>query len=57
MVSWLDPLQPYSPFYQYIAHDPLRTGVSLTSVVVAGVTVIVLTAVGAWGFQRRDVRG
>ncbi len=57
MVSWLDPLQPYSPFYQYIAHDPLRTGVSLTSVAVAGVTVIVLTAVGAWGFQRRDVHG
>ena len=57
MVAWLEPLQQYSPFYQYIAHDPLRTGVSLTSAAVAGLTVIVLVAVGGWGFQRRDVQG
>lgn len=57
MVSWLDALQPYSPFYQYIAHDPLRTGVSPSSVAVAGATVVVLVGLGAWGFQRRDVHG
>ena len=57
MVAWLEPLQQYSPFYQYIAHDPLRAGVSLTSAAVAGLTVIVLVAVGGWGFQRRDVQG
>ena len=28
MVSWLEPVQELSPFYQYIAHDPLRNGVS-----------------------------
>ncbi|MDF2093355.1 ABC transporter permease subunit [Knoellia sp. 3-2P3] len=57
MVSWLEPLQPYSPFYQYIAHDPLRTGVSGPAAAVAAATVVVFVAVGVWGFRRRDVRG
>ena len=57
MVAWLEPLQQYSPFYQYIAHDPLRTGVSLAGRRGRGATVIVLIAVGGWGFQRRDVQG
>ena len=57
MVSWLDPLQRYSPFFQYIGHDPLRTGVSGPAAAVAAVTVAVLVAVAVWGFQRRDVRG
>jgi ABC-2 type transport system permease protein len=57
MVSWLEPLQPYSPFYQYIAHDPLRTGVSAPAVLVATATVAVLVAVAVVGFRRRDVRG
>jgi ABC-2 type transport system permease protein len=56
MVSWLEPLQPYSPFYQYIAHDPLRTGVSGPAAAVAAVTVAVLVLAGVWGFRRRDVR-
>jgi ABC-2 type transport system permease protein len=57
MVSWLEPLQPYSPFYQYIAHDPLRTGVSGPAAAVAVATVVVLVIAGVWGFRRRDVRG
>ncbi|EWT01060.1 ABC transporter permease [Intrasporangium oryzae NRRL B-24470] len=57
MVSWLEPLQRYSPFYQYVAHDPLRHGVSWPSVLVAVATVVVLLAVAVWGFRRRDVRG
>jgi len=50
-------LQRYSPFFQYIGHDPLRTGVSGPAAAVAAVTVAVLVAVAVWGFQRRDVRG
>jgi ABC-2 type transport system permease protein len=57
LVDWLRPFQRLSPFYQYAAHDPLRTGVSWPAVVVAVVTVAVLVAVAVWGFGRRDVRG
>ena len=57
MVEWLRPVQEVSPFYQYIAHDPLRTGVSTSSATVAVATVVVLTAVAVWGFSRRDIRG
>jgi ABC-2 type transport system permease protein len=56
MVSWLEPLQRFSPFYQYAAHDPLRTGVSWLAVVVALVTIVVLVVVAVLGFERRDVR-
>lgn len=57
MVSWLEPLQRVSPFYQYIGHDPLRTGVDAGSVAVAVLTIAVLTVVGVVGFRRRDVAG
>ena len=57
MVSWLDPVQELSPFYQYIAHDPLRNGVSGHAAAVAVATVVVLIAVAVWGFRRRDVHG
>ncbi len=57
MVGWLEPLQRVSPFYQYIGHDPLRTGVDGGSVVVSVLTIAVLTAVGVVGFRRRDVAG
>lgn len=55
IVSWLKPLQQLSPFYQYIGHDPLRHGVSWTSVGVAVATVAVLAVVAVLGFRRRDV--
>jgi ABC-2 type transport system permease protein len=55
MVDWLEPLQKLSPFYQYIGHDPLRTGVAGGSVLIAVVTVAVLVAVAVLGFRRRDV--
>jgi ABC-2 type transport system permease protein len=57
MVSWLEPLQKASPFYQYIGHDPLRNGVALGSVAVAVVTSLLLVAFAVWGFRRRDVAG
>ena len=55
LVDWLRPFQKLSPFYQYSAHDPLRTGVSWTAVGVAVVTVVVLVAIAAWSFDRRDI--
>ncbi|MBI3688652.1 MAG: ABC transporter permease subunit [Actinobacteria bacterium] len=55
VVSWLEPLQKLSPFYQYAGHDPLVTGVSLTGVAVAVGTVTVLVLLAVLGFRRRDV--
>ena len=56
MVTWLEPLQRFSPFFQFSAHDPLRNGVSWPAVLVAFVTVLVLVVVAVIGFERRDVR-
>jgi ABC-2 type transport system permease protein len=55
LVDWLAPLQKLSPFYQYASHDPLRNGVSWLAVGVAVGTVVLLVAVAAAGFGRRDV--
>ncbi len=55
MVSWLEPIRKWQPFYQYIGHDPLRHGVSVAGVVIALSTVAVLAVVAAVGFRRRDI--
>lgn len=55
MVSWLEPIQKLSPFYQYASHDPLRNGVSGPGVMVALLTIAALVMIAVWGFRRRDV--
>ncbi len=55
VVSWLEPAQVYSPFYQYVGHDPMRNGLSEVAVVVTVVEIAVVVAVALWGFRRRDV--
>jgi ABC-2 type transport system permease protein len=55
VVSWLEPAQKFSPFYQYSGHDPLRHGVSWLAVLVAVATIGVLAALAVAAFQRRDV--
>lgn len=54
-VSWLRPVRKLSPFYQFNGHDPLRTGVSLAALLVAGATIAVLLGLAVAGFRRRDV--
>ena len=54
-VSWIHPLQKLSPFYQYLGNDPIRHGISLTSVGVAVATAAVLAAIAVWSFRRRDL--
>ena len=54
-VSWLEPVQKLSPFYQYAGHDPLINGLSVQAVLIAVGTVAVLAAIGVAGFRRRDV--
>lgn len=57
LVSWLEPFRALSPFYQYSGHQPLVNGLSLPSVLVAALTVGVLTAAAMAAFRRRDVAG
>lgn len=55
LVDWLEPWRPLSPFYQYIANDPLTNGLDpgnalvLLGWAVAGVIVAVVA------FERRDL--
>jgi ABC-2 type transport system permease protein len=55
LVSWLEPFQRWSPFYQYAGHDPLRTGISGIGVVVALLTILALATASVWSFERRDI--
>jgi ABC-2 type transport system permease protein len=55
VVSWLEPAQRLSPFYQYSGSDPLRNGLSVPAVLVAVASVVVLAVIANEGFRRRDV--
>ncbi|WP_027927495.1 ABC transporter permease subunit [Amycolatopsis benzoatilytica] len=57
VVSWLKPAQKFSPFFQYLGHDPLRNGISAPAILTAVVTVAVLVVVAVLGFRRRDLAG
>ena len=55
VVSWLEPAQRFSPFYQYSGHDPLRHGISWLAVLVAIATICALAAIAVAAFRRRDL--
>lgn len=55
LVDVFDRLQKLSPFYQYIDHDPLRTGIAWDSVLVSVATIAVLAGAAVVGFRRRDI--
>ncbi|MFI6431000.1 ABC transporter permease subunit [Rhodococcus oryzae] len=57
VVTWLEPWQRTSPFFQYAGHDPIQHGLSASSAVIALATVAVLIIIAIVGFDRRDVRG
>ena len=56
-VSWLRPIRPASPFYQYLGHDPIRQGIWWLAVVIALATTTALVAAASATFRRRDVLG
>lgn len=56
-VSWLSPLRKFSPFFQYVGHDPIRHGVSWLAIAVALATVGVLLLGALRVFVRRDISG
>jgi ABC-2 type transport system permease protein len=55
LVSWLESVRKFSPFFQYSGHDPLRSGASIPAIVVTVFSTVVLVAAAATAFQRRDV--
>lgn len=55
LVGWLRPVRKLSPFYQYIGHDPLRTGLSGAAVVVTAASIAAILALAVGAFARRDV--
>lgn len=56
-VSWLAPLRKFSPFFQYVGHDPIRHGFSWVAISVAVATTAVLLVVAVRFFGRRDLAG
>ena len=56
-VSWLAPARKFSPFFQYVGHDPIRDGFSAVAVAVAATTVFVLLAAAVRLLRSRDVSG
>ena len=55
LVDWLDPWRPVSPFYHYIANDPLVNGLDLSHAMVLAVLTVLCTAVAVVPFERRDL--
>jgi ABC-2 type transport system permease protein len=56
-VGGLDWLKYLSPFYYYAGHDPLGGGVDPGDIAILGLSSLVLVAVAAFGFRRRDLGG
>ncbi len=57
LVSWLDWLKYLSPYYYYAGHSPLTQGIYIPGLIVLAAVTAVALAAGAFGIQRRDLRG
>lgn len=56
-VSWLAGARRFSPFFQYVGHDPIREGFSVGSLLIATATASLLVALAVPLLVRRDVKG
>jgi len=54
-VAWLAPLRKFSPFFQYVGHDPIRNGFSFVAIAVSVMTAAVLVTAAVGLFRRRDI--
>lgn len=55
IISSLEVPQRLSPFHWLLGAKPLSTGFDWTGLALLGATVLVLLAVAAWAFERRDI--
>ncbi|HEX4897782.1 MAG TPA: ABC transporter permease [Candidatus Limnocylindrales bacterium] len=55
LVDWLEPWRPISPFYQYIANDPLSNGLDAGNVLVLLAWALIGGIVAVIAFERRDL--
>lgn len=55
LVDWLDPWRPLSPFYHYIAGDPLSKGLDPASALILAGGALVTGLLAAAAFERRDL--
>ena len=55
IIEWLEPFRKLSPFYYYIAADPLNNGLNLGHVAILTGLIAVFLAVALITFQRRDL--
>lgn len=55
-VSWLEPFQDLSPYYQAFGQNPLTNGAPWLGWVLLTVAIGILVAVSAIGLEKRDVR-
>jgi len=55
LVDWLEPWRPISPFYQYIANDPLSNGLDAGNVLVLVAWAVMGGTVAVIAFERRDL--
>jgi ABC-2 type transport system permease protein len=54
-VGWLEPFRKISPFYQYLGHDPIRTGLSVPAAAITTASTLLLVVATVVAFRRRDV--
>jgi len=55
LVDWLEPWRPISPFYHYIANDPLANGLDVGSALVLLAWAVSGGIVAVVAFERRDL--
>jgi ABC-2 type transport system permease protein len=55
LIDWLEPWRPISPFYHYIANDPLVNGLEPVNVLVLLGWAVVGGIVAVIAFERRDL--
>lgn len=55
LVHFLEPVRAASPFYHYVASDPLRSGLGAGHVAFLVALTVVAAAAGLAGFERRDI--
>jgi ABC-2 type transport system permease protein len=57
IVDWLEPWRPASPFYHYLAGDPLTRGLQPGSAAILAAITLVALAAAVVAFDRRELRG